>query len=152
MKIANCLLVLGALLALAGCGGTGTPGGPGTKTEGGQPNKGNLGKPADDTFTIDVPLISTKLKQGESKSVTFSLKRGTNFDEDVTLKFDTLPKGVTIEPSRPKISKSEKEAPATIKAAEDAAIGDFTIKVTGEPSRGPPATNTLKVTVEKAGS
>ena len=144
--------MLATLLAFAGCGGTGTPGGPGTKTDGGQPDKRTVGKPAEETFTIDVPLTSTKVKQGESKSITFALKRGANFDEDVTLKFDNLPKGLTIEPSSPKIPKSEKEVRATIKAAEDAAIGDFTIKVTGEPSRGKPAANTLNVAVEKAGS
>src|SRR5205085_7096150 len=81
MRIANCVLVLATLLAFAGCGGTGTPGGPGTKTDGGQPDKRTVGKPAEETFTIDVPLTSTKVKQGESKSITFALKREANFDE-----------------------------------------------------------------------
>src|SRR5262249_4195861 len=96
-----------------------------------------------------VPAISTHIKQGESKEITLSVKRGTNFDEDVTLKFDKLPTGVTIDPPMPKIPKSEKEAKAMIKAAPSAGLGDFEVKVPGEPTRGKPATNPLKVTVEK---
>jgi uncharacterized membrane protein len=150
MRIASGGLLIGVFLAFVGCGGTGTPGGPGAKTEAGKTDRGVLGSPAEETFTINVPLTSTKLKQGESKPITLSLKRGTNFDEDVTLKFDGLPNGVTVEPSSPKIPKSEKDVKATIKAAENAALGDFNVQVTGEPTRGKAATNTVKVTVEKA--
>jgi len=150
MKLASSILALAGLLAYAGCGGTGTPGGPGFKTEGGQPHKTSMGGPAEETFMLNVPSLATKLKQGESKTVTISLKRGTNFDEDVTLKFDDVPQGVTIEPTNPKIARSEKETQLTIKAAKDAAVGNFTIKVSGEPTRGKPATNTLNVTVDKA--
>lgn len=148
MRIFSSVLVLGLVLSFSGCGGSGTPGGPGAKT-GDRTNKEKLGGTEEETFTIDAPLTSTKLKQGESKAITLSLKRGKNFDEDVSLKFDNVPKGVTIEPATPKIPKSEKDVHATIKAAEDAALGDFTIKITGEPTHGKAATNTLKVTVAK---
>jgi uncharacterized membrane protein len=151
MKTMGYVSIFAIAVSCLGCGGGGgTPGGPGAKTNGGK-DRGTLGT-AEETFTINVPNTSTKLKQGESKSITLSLRRGKNFDEDVVLKFDNLPKGLTIEPSRPEIAKSEEEVAATVKAAKDAAVGDFTIKVTGEPSRGQPATNTLKVTIEKPGS
>lgn len=149
MRIFSSLLLLGFVVSCLGCGDSGTPGGPGTKTNG-KTNGKRLGT-AEETFTIDVPNLSTKLKQGESKSITLSLNRGKNFDEDVTLKFSDLPKGITIEPSTAKIAKSDKDESITIKAADDAALGDFTIKVTGEPTRGSAATNTIKLTVEKAG-
>jgi uncharacterized membrane protein len=150
MKVAVCALILVGLVAFEGCGGTGTPGGPGTKTETGGPHKTSLGGPAEDTFTINVPTLATTLKQGESKTIALSLKRGTNFDEDVTVKFEDVPEGLTIEPTNPKIAKSEKDTQVTIKAAKDAALGKFTIKVVGEPTRGKPASNSLNVTVDKA--
>src|SRR5262245_2949345 len=148
MRIASYSLLLVSLLA-CGCGPTGTSGGPGAKTNGGKTDHTVLGTPSAETFDINVPATSTSIKQGESKAIVLSLKRGTNFDEDVKLKFENVPKGVTIEPAPAMIPKSEREARVTIKAADDAALGDFTIKVTGEPSRGKAATNTLKVKVEK---
>jgi uncharacterized membrane protein len=137
-------LVLGFLASCLGCGPSGTPGGPGAN---GKTNN-QLGT-AEETFEIEVPLTGATLKQGESKKVSLSLDRGKNFDEDVTLKFDNVPKGVSIDPATPKIAKGDKETTVTLKAAEDAAIGDFTVNVSGEPTKGKKATKTLKVTVEK---
>lgn len=137
------LLVLG-LATFCGCN-KGTEGGPGATNAS---NKSRLGQ-AEDTFSLAVPTFSTKLKQGESKVVDIDIKRGKNFDQDVTLKFDHLPQGVTIEPASPLIKHGDKEAKITIKAADDAAVGDFTVKVTGHPTQGADATNDLKLTVQK---
>jgi uncharacterized membrane protein len=147
--LSHAFLAFAVALTCAGCGGTGTPGGPGAKTGG--DNKTTLGGPAEETFTINVPG-STTLKQGESKVVRLALKRGKNFGEDVSLKLEDLPKGVTSDPSSPKIAKSETEVQVTLKAASDAAVGDFTVKVVGQPSHGKQATNTLKLTVQKPNS
>jgi uncharacterized membrane protein len=132
-----------ALLAVAGChpGTTGGPGTPGGKT----PIVGQ----AENTFKLDTPNLSTKVKQGEAREVTIGIDRGKNFDQDVALKFEDLPKGVTIDPPSPMIKHGDKEAKATIHAADDAAVGDFTIKVDGKPTKGEMASNTFKVTVEK---
>jgi hypothetical protein len=42
-----------------------------------------------DTFTLSVP--STTLKQGETKTVSISIQRDKDFDQDVTLKLPTCP-------------------------------------------------------------
>jgi len=144
VKSSLAVLVGVALLVFTGCN-KGTEGGPGASNKS---NKSHLGQ-AEETFSLTVPMLSTKLKQGEAKVDSIGIKRGRNFDEDVTLKFDQLPQGVTIEPASPVINHGEKETKITIKAAEDAGLGDFTIKVTGHPTKGAEAMNNLKVTIEK---
>jgi uncharacterized membrane protein len=133
-----------ALLAVAGChpgttGGPGTPGGKGSV----------LGGLAENTFKLDTPTLSTKIKQGETKDVTISIDRGKNFDQDVTLKFEDLPAGVKIEPAGTVIKHGDKEAKVTVHAADDAAVGDFTVQAVGQPAKGETASSKLKITVEK---
>jgi uncharacterized membrane protein len=133
------------LFAVTGCN-KGTPGGQGATNS---TEKGSLFKQGEDTFSLDVPFLSTKLKQGETKAAKIGIKRGKNFDEDVELKFEGLPTGVTIDPAAPTVKHGDSDTNITIKAANDAALGDFTIKVKGHPTKGPDATNDLKLTVQK---
>jgi len=133
-----------ALFAFVGCD-KGTPGGPGVTTSG---QKAPALSTTPETFTLSPPG-SAKLKQGEAKNITISIKRGKNFDEDVALKFEKLPEGVTVEPAAPVIKHGDSDAKVTIKAANDAALGDFTVKVVGHPDKGADASHDLKVTVEK---
>ncbi len=138
-------LLVVALVAMTGCSG-GTSGGPGvTNPAQKQPVYGE----ADDTFDLNMPLMSTTLHQGGSKEVAVGIKRGKNFDEDVTLKFAHGPKGVTIDSANPVIKHGDTEAKLTFKAAADAALGDFTVKVTGHPTKGADASNDFKITVAK---
>jgi uncharacterized membrane protein len=102
-----------------------------------------------ETFTVSVPLLSTSLKQGETKAVAIGIKRDKSFDENVTLKFDDLPKGVTVEPASPVIKNGETEAKLMFKAADDASVGDKTVKVTGHPTKGADAEHDFKLTVDK---
>jgi len=103
---------------------------------------------ANETFTLSVPSI--KIKQGETKTIDISEKRGKNFDEDVTLKFEGLPKGVTIEqPAAATIKHGDTDAKIQVRAADDAAVGDFTATVVGHPTKGANATTDLKITVTK---
>jgi uncharacterized membrane protein len=138
-------LTVTALAILIGCS-EGTPGGPeATQVTAKKPIVGQ----ADDTFNLDVPKMSTQLKQGEKKELAISVARGKNFDEEVTLKFDGVPKGMTLEPARPVIMHGDKGTKITLTLADDAALGDFTVKVTGHPTKGADSTNMLKVTVAK---
>jgi len=150
MKSVLVTLAAAALIAFVGCN-SGTPGGPGADKEKDKKSKVERAedrvRQAEDTFSLSVPTI--KLKQGESKGGTVGISRGKNLDEDVALKFDNLPKGVTIEPADAVIKHGDKEAKLTFKAADDAALGDFTVKVIGHPQKGGDATNELKLTVEK---
>jgi uncharacterized membrane protein len=134
-----------ALAVSTGCN-QGTPGGPGaTERTANKP----IVERADDTFILNVPMTSTKLKQGETKELAISVARGGNFDEDVTLKFAGLPKGVTFDPTSPVIKQGGKETKLTLKVADDASPGDFMVKVTGHPTRGADATNEFKIAVAK---
>jgi uncharacterized membrane protein len=139
-----------ALLAIAGCS-QGTPGGGGTSTSGNTPTSLRTEKPivgqAEDTFQLSMPTLATKVRQGESKEATIGISRGKNFDDDVALKFVDMPKGVTMEPSAPVIKHGDKDVKVTFHAADDAALGDFKLKVTGHPTKGADATNEFKLTV-----
>jgi hypothetical protein len=134
------------LLTLSGCNPPGTPGGPGAT--GGTAKKPLLGE-ADDSFDLSPPLLSVGVTQGEIKATSIGIKRGKNFDQDVVLKFAEMPKGVTIDPASPVIKHGDSEAKFTVKATEDAAVGDFTIKVTGHPGTGPNASHEFKIAVSK---
>jgi uncharacterized membrane protein len=136
------LLVLG-LAAFTGCN-NGTPGGPGaTDKDAKKPLYGQ----AENTFNLSVPGRSTTLQQGETKEVVISIKRGKNLDEDVTLTLADVPKGVAFEPASPVIKRGDTEATFTLKAEDEAPVGDFTVKVTGHPTKGGDATNEFKLTV-----
>ena len=112
------------------------------------PKDDGVGDP-NNTFRLDMPNLTTSLKQGESKVISVGITREDNFDEDVTVEFQDLPKGVTIEPAKPMIKAGDKEAQITIKAANDAALDDHTIKVIGKPTKGANATNELNISIEK---
>jgi len=137
------VLFMLALLMSFGCNSHGTPGGPGATAA----NTQTVGQ-AEATFSLDVPNLSTKIKQGESKIVTIGIKRGKNFNEDVHLSLTGLPQGITLDPASPVIQHNDKDAAITMKAAEDAALGDFTVKVVGHPTKGADATNEFKVTID----
>jgi len=134
-----------ALVAFAGCN-QGTPGGPGTTDK---TTKKPVYGEADNTFVLSPPRLSTTLKQGEKTVGSIGIKRGKNFDEDVTLAFTDLPKGVTADPASPVIKPQDAEVKFTLQGADDASLGDFTVKVTGHPTKGGDATNEFNLTVAK---
>lgn len=107
----------------------------------------NLTVAAKDTFTLSVPRLSTSLKQGETKTVSIGIARDKTFDQDVVLTLGELPTGVTMTPEAPVIKQGASEATLTLTAAEDAALGDFAIKVTGHPATGADASNEFDLTV-----
>jgi hypothetical protein len=102
-----------------------------------------------DTFTLNVPFWTTDLKQGEAKAVTIAISRDKRFDQDVSIKFNDLPKGVTVDPVDSVIKNGMPDAKFTIKAAADAALGDFKVTVTGHPVKGADAIHEFKFTVAK---
>jgi hypothetical protein len=53
-----------------------------------------------------------------------------------------MPKGVILK-------RGETEAKIALTATHDASLGDFTIRVTGLPTKGTDASNDLKITVAK---
>lgn len=120
---------------------------PGTNT----PSTVTTNKPlvgeADRTFSLDVPDLPTTLQQGETETIEISLSRGTDFDQDVTIELSGMPQGVTANPQRAMIKHGEREASIKIQAADDAALGDFTVNVIGHPATGPDAKSEFKLNI-----
>jgi hypothetical protein len=146
MKTSFAGLLISALMALAACSPVSAPGGPGVTTpRQRQPAYGE----AEKTFNLSVPRLSTTLHQGETKEVAIGIERGKNFEGDVTFEFAEGPEGVTIASSSPIIKHGDTAAKVTLKAAADASLGDFTVKVTGHPTEGPNSSSEFKITVAK---
>ena len=145
MKGSSAGLLVVVFVASIGCN-LGTRGGPGATNP-------NASKPLygqdNDTFNLSVPGLSTAIKQGEAKVVSIGIKRGINFDEEVTLLFASMPRGVTLDPRSPVIKRGDTEAKVTVTATDEASLGDFTVNVTGHPTKGADASNELKINVAK---
>jgi hypothetical protein len=104
---------------------------------------------AKDSFTLSTPVLSTALKQGETRSVTIGIKREKSFAQDVALNFGDMPTGVSLQPLYPVIKSGEADAQVTLTGANDAALGNFSIKVTGHPAAGADASAEINLTVAK---
>jgi uncharacterized membrane protein len=138
------LLAAGAM-ALVGCENKSSPGGPGAvKPDGSTPH---VGTPTN-TFRVSIPSVD--LKQGESKTITVSISRGTNFDQDVKLDVENPPQGVTFKFDDATLKASAKETHLTVDATKDAALGEHEVMVKATPAREGAATQTeVKVNVKK---
>src|SRR5262249_17294256 len=139
--------VLGfALVGILGCGESGAPGGPGASKP---PSQQSTVGMTPDTFKIVLPSTSTHVKQGESKTASISVSRGKSVAQDVRLSFESLPAGVTIEPTTTTIKPGDSSVTVTIKASDTAQPGDYAVRVIGHPTSGPDSTGDMKVTVSK---
>src|SRR5205823_4314901 len=110
--------------------------------------KGGGGK----ELTLTVPA-GVAIKAGGSADLAITIER-KGFDEDVAVKVEDLPKGVSVEGgSAQKIDKGAKEKKLTLKAAEDAGqVKDHVTKVTAsfkDGEKDDSATQTFKLTVDK---
>jgi hypothetical protein len=103
---------------------------------------------AANTFSLSVPFESVQLAQGEEKAVLIGINRGEDFREEVAIEVAGLPQGVTLETVKPVISQGDTEVELLLKSTADAALGDFTIKVTGKTaSSGADFSKEVKLTV-----
>jgi hypothetical protein len=119
-----------AVVVLVGCHrGEGTAGGPGAAAPGDKPP---LYGQADDTFNLTTSSVS--LKQGDAEKGAIGIKRGTNFDQDVTLAFADVPKGVTLDPASPVLKSADADAKFTLTASDAAVPGEYKVKVVGHPA------------------
>lgn len=122
----------------------------------GHPEKGpdaeiefKLNVEAIDSFSLSVPLLSTSIKQNETKTISIGIGRDKTFMSDVTLRFGELPPGITLEPSEAVITHGAEEATVNMTVAADAALGDFTVEIAGQSATGLEASAELKLTVVK---
>jgi len=104
------------------------------------------GMSGDEGFTIGTPTFDTKIKQGETESVTISLNRGEHFKRDVTLEIKAS-KGVSVEPTKALVRGSDTpDVHLRITAAKDANLGEYKIFVRGTPESG--AATSTEITVK----
>lgn len=97
-------------------------------------------------FTIGTPTFDTKIKQGETESVTISLNRGEYFKRDVKLEIKAS-KGIRVEPTQALVKGSEKpDVNLRITAAKDANLGEYKIFIKGTPETG--AATSTEITVK----
>lgn len=98
-------------------------------------------------FKIVTPTFATKIKQGETESVTVSLHRGEYFKRDVTLEIKAS-KGISVEPAQAMIRGNEKpDVHLRITAAKNADLGDYKIYIKGTPETGEPTSTEITVKV-----
>ena len=149
------LLVL-TLLATVGCTWNSSKDpkatAPAARKQSGEPVKTVAKKPiageAAGTFSLSVPFESVALTQGGEQDVLIGINRGENFGEEVAINVSGLPAGVTMETVDPVITPGSTGVTLTLKAADDATLGDFTVKVTGHTaSSGADFTQEFKITV-----
>jgi uncharacterized membrane protein len=101
----------------------------------------------DEGFKIGVPILDTKIKQGDSQTVNISLHRGKNFAQDVKLSITTTT-GISVDPTEFLIRASEKpELNLRITAPRDAALREYRVHVAGTPQTGEPTTIDFTVKV-----
>ena len=153
MRLISSAALFGMVMAVAGCTQESAPGGPGVSTQSHtststspSPSGSAMStttttahKPVvmdkNNTFTLEVPKITTSVNRGKKEDVTISISRGSEFKESVKLQFHA-PKGVTVTPAEPVIQAGQDKVTITIQATGDAPAGKANIDVTAVPQTG----------------
>ena len=104
---------------------------------------------AKDSFSLNVPLLSTAIKQGESEMVSIKVNRDKTFTQDITLSLVDLPTGVTTEPANIVNRSGESKCEFKLVAAPDASLGRFAVMLTGHPATGADASKEFSFVVSK---
>jgi hypothetical protein len=140
-------LLAALTLTFAGCNRESPKGGPGADKAKGTTTSGSSDKT--ETFSIKVPAGHTNITQGgETKEVSISVSRGSNFDQEVTLSFKPHD-GIQVTPESWTAKKGDDTGKFTVKAADTAPVGTTNIAVTGTPKTGAAATVDLGIDVKK---
>ena len=109
------------------------------------PQGGGMSK--DVGFKVAVPTFSTEVKQGQTQSVTVSLERGDYFKQDVKLQIEAS-KGISVDPTSVIIKASDKpDVQLRIAAAQNAALGEYSVSVRGIPKTGESTSTAFAVKV-----
>jgi uncharacterized membrane protein len=133
MKKIIMIVVMLALVTVCGCQSSSSRGGSVLRGEG---------------FKIAVPTYDTEVKQGEVGIVTVSLERGDSFKQDVRLQVNTIKGGISVEPAKVLVKASDKpDVQLRITVPKDAALGEYSVSVTGTPETGEPTSTSFEVEV-----
>jgi uncharacterized membrane protein len=133
MKSASALML--AMIFISGCYTVQSK-----STKGGSTLKG-------ESFKISAPYFDTKIKQGETRTVTVSLKRGDYFKQDVKLEIKAAD-GISVEPAQILVKASDKsDVQLMITAHKSAALGEYKVSVMGTPETGEATSTEFNVKV-----
>lgn len=117
-----------ALVLAVGCQQS-TSTGPAT------PPAGTAARPATNTSTVKKLTVTAakdqSIEQGESDKVMVTINRD-NFDDPVTIKLNDLPVGVECTNNSVVIPAGSNSATLTLKAAEDAPVGEHNVTIAAE--------------------
>jgi len=112
-------------------------------------NKQTTEAPGGEKLTLYAPSNQTLTAGGDPNPIDVSIKR-EKFNEPVTVKFDDLPKGVTVQETDMTIAKDKEKTTFNLKAAADAPeVTDHPVKVTVTGPKSLTAEQKFKVTVKK---
>jgi len=153
-------LVMGLLAVTTGCpskdkdkktgsGKTGSAGTGGSGTTGGTGRTEDTEKPKEAKLELEQPKDVT-IKQGGEATIDLKVMR-TNTEENLAVKFDNLPKGITMKEAKAEIPGDKSEATFTFKAADDTKTGTTdkaSVTVTDATGKLKPS-RTFKLVVEK---
>jgi uncharacterized membrane protein len=151
MRIFPAAALFGMVVAVAGCNQESSPGGPGASNQS-KASTTTSTTPAEststtttaqkpvvtdknNTFTLEVPRMTTNVNRGKKEDVTIAISRGSAFKESVKLQFH-VPKGVTITPAEPIIQAGQSKVTVSIQADGNAPAGKSDIGVTAVPESG----------------
>ncbi|MBX3415816.1 MAG: hypothetical protein KF708_24240 [Pirellulales bacterium] len=103
---------------------------------------------ADNSYRLSLPFQAVTVKQGDNLNFAVGISRGQNFSDEVAIKLEGLPSGVSQVNDRSSIERDKSDSQLVLKAADDAALGEFTVKVTGHTTSSEvDATDEFKLTV-----
>ena len=132
MKTAITIVMALVLAAVSGCQSSSPRGGSALKDEG---------------FKVAVPTFSTEIKQGQTQNVTVSLERGDYFKKDVKLQIEAST-GISVDPTSVIIKSSDKpDVQLRIAAAQNAALGEYSVSIRGIPKTGESTSTAFTVKV-----
>ena len=98
-------------------------------------------------FTIEGPLMTTSIKQGDSHTVALKINRGKEFAEAIKVKADA-PSGIQVAVFDSPVKPSEKgDFKIKVVVAKDVSPGEHVIHVTGTPETGAATSLDVKVKV-----
>lgn len=166
MRVISASAFMGLVVAVAGCSQESTPGGPGVSNQtknttstattttpaNSTSTTTTAQKPVvtdkNNTFTLEIPRMTTSVKQGQKHDVTISISRGSAFKESVKLQLKA-PKGIVVTPAEPVIPAGQDKVTVSVQGASDASLGKTNIDVTAVPESGRSVSLELPIEVKK---
>ncbi len=149
-RIAIVSLTLSVMVAAGGCekeSGLGGPGAPVNNS--GSMTTDNSTENSANTFVLTVPASQIEITQGETKTISIGLERGSEFTQAVDVSLSTTASGLSITPTQINIASGQTNVEVVLTAAADANVGVAKIAATGKPQTGKSVMTNLDVEIQR---